>query len=215
MQGEKMGGATAGSRNAASAADGRLRAAATAAEAAALRRGLRDRLCAGKPGGPGDYRVRLSATCVATAGAGKAAAVAKATAAKKARARKAAGSGAPQPSAAATRAEIAVLRREISTSYPDPTARYDMPVLQGDMLSASMVLLRDMMSPAMRLARPDPLERYNALAAAWRRGVNRPDFDVAALQRFTIMHATQAHLEALAEGAQSGVQSKKARGARR
>jgi hypothetical protein len=168
-----------------------------AAVAAGARAGLRDRLCAGKPGKLGDYRVRLSATCVATAGAGKAAAAA---ATKAARERKAAKAGAV-PSAAATRAEIRILEREIAVAYPDPKTRYDVMHESGDAMAWSHLVLAKMIDPRIRLLTPDPLLRYAKEAELVRKSADaaakKSYFDVRDLQRHTIMRATLAHLRAL------------------
>jgi hypothetical protein len=174
-----------------------LKAVTKAADAADARAGLRDRLCAGKPGKVGDYRLRLSATCVATAGAGKASAVA---AAKAARERKAAKAG-TVPSAAATRAEIRILEREMAVAYPDKNTRYDKAFENGGVASMSHHVMRKMMDPRIRLLTPDPLVRYNKLAELLRKAADdaakKPYFDVRDLPRHTILSATLAHLSAI------------------
>jgi hypothetical protein len=200
---------------------GALRAAATSAEAARLRAGLRDRLCAGKPGTPHEYRVSVSTTCVARSG------VAKSAAEKAARERKAtrAAEAGATPSAAATRAEIRILEREMAVAYPNEKTRYDVMLSNGDMIYLSHEVLEKMMNPRVRLLTPDPLVRYNEQAERLRKMANeqakrlrsrnkmaneqaerlrsrnkiadKPGFDVGKLQRHNILRATLAHLRAL------------------
>ena len=171
-----------------------IKAAMATREAAMLRVGLRDRLCIDKPGKPGNYSVRVSATCVARTGPAKAAAQ------EAARERRASQQGAV-PSMAATRAEARILEREMTITYPDKHAHYDTLIDNGDMLYMSHLLLEKMMNPRARLLTPNPLERYNKLAklVAKRMTQNHGNahFDVGALQRHMILRATLAHVKAL------------------
>lgn len=168
-------------------------AAMAASLASKLRHGLRDTLCANKPGKPTDYRVRVSASCVLRDGPAKQAAQ------QDDRLRKANATPAMVPTMAATRKEAAVLEREMAIAYPDKHARYDTVLDNGDMLHLSHLVLEKMMQPRTRILMPDPLERYNKLTqrlvgVVRKHGDTR--LDIGAMQRHMILRATLAHLRA-------------------
>jgi hypothetical protein len=161
-------------------------AAWTAARDAAAARGrLRDGLCVGAahPGRPDEYRVRVSASCVAARGEAKRLADARSRAARLAR---------TAPTKAQTRAEVARLEREMREQYPDPAARYDVMLRSGHAMTASFRVLKAMLDPQGRLRFPDPVARYNYLVRAIHKA--EPGIAVADYQRHMVLRAT---LEAL------------------
>ena len=173
-----------------------IRAATAASDAARLRAGLRDRLCAGRPGAPQEYRVAVRTTCVAQRGEAKRAAVDATKGRRAARAKKA---GAV-PSAAANKAEVRILEKEIAAAYPNKKKAYDVMVDGGIPHMSHLVMIK-MMDPRVRLLTPDPLARYDKEVELLRKtadaAASRPYFDVRDVPRHTILAATLAHVSAL------------------
>jgi hypothetical protein len=149
---------------------------------------LRDRVCAKKPGSPDDYRLRVGATCVPVSGKGLALA-------NEEKQKKKAAARNKRYTPAQVRAEVKALEREMARSYPEEaTVRYD-ALADGEAVAVSFSILRAMLSPEMRAAHHDPVERFNALIKILKK--KEPGIDVTAIQRHMVMRATLEHLMAL------------------
>jgi hypothetical protein len=174
----------------------------SAADTAHLKDELRDRMCNKGPGTPEQYRLRVSATCVATSGAAKLASDAK---------RRKANTVVLIPSVTATRSEIARIERELRVAYPNPRARYDAPLADGGILSVSFLVLEKMLAPAERMKTPDPLERYNRLVDQIVTHGRFSRIDPGTIQRHTVLRATLHHLRALLAQTGAGKRVEKSR----
>ena len=147
------------------------------------RTALRDAMCRGKPGKTDEYRVAVSATCVAVKGAAKAAADAEARARQKRQ-------GGTPLTATQNRAELKKLDAALAVYGKDALVQRD---VGKNILSTGIAMAARMMEPGLRRQYPDPVARFHMLAARLRYEKNA----VVAHVLQPVLMMARAHVSAL------------------
>jgi hypothetical protein len=161
-------------------------AAQAVAEAAKIRHEMRGQLCVGPkhPGHPSEYRVSISAKCVAAQGEALRSAKALRRVRREARA---------FPTDAQTGTEIRQLERALVEAPPDlRLGKAD----GGRTMEVSFRVLAELIDPVRRLRTTDPVERYNATMTTIQRTPGNNGFNIKAVQRRMVYRVALEHLRA-------------------